>query len=106
MTTAEYSYAKLLARTLPAVIHTEQENEHYLAILEELDQRPSLNAAERRLAELLTLLIENFEERAYPLKAANPAETLSELMAVNGLKRKDLTWNLRHGEYRLGSTKR
>lgn len=83
-------YAKLLARTLPAVIHTEQENEHYLAILEELDQRPSLNVAEKQLAELLTLLIENFEERAYPLKGVSPAETLSELISANGLKQKDL----------------
>lgn len=83
-------YAKLLAKTLPAVIHSEQENEHYLAILGEFDRRPGLNAAEKRLAELLTLLIEDFETRAYPLKSAGPAETVSELMAANGLKQKDL----------------
>ena len=90
-TAVKPQYAKLLAKTLPAVIHTEQENEHYLAILEEFDRRPTPpSAAEKRLAELLTLLIEDFEERTYRLKPAAPAETLSELMAANGLKQKDL----------------
>jgi len=84
-------YATLLAKTLPAVIRSEKENEHYIALLEELDQKGSkLTSAEQRLAELLTLLIEDFEERHYALKPATPIAALEELMAANELKQKDL----------------
>jgi HTH-type transcriptional regulator/antitoxin HigA len=84
-------YATLLAKTLPAVIHSEKENEHYSALLEELDHRPGkLTPAEQRLAELLTLLIEDFEEKHYSLKPATAIEALEELMEANSLKQKDL----------------
>jgi HTH-type transcriptional regulator / antitoxin HigA len=89
-TAARPGYASLLAKTLPAVIHTERENEHYLAILEELDNRQRLTRDEKRLAELLTLLIEDFEERNYALTPAQPVEVLLELMQANNLKQKDL----------------
>jgi len=89
--TSRPEYATLLAKTLPAVIRSEKENEHYIALLEELDQKGSkLTSAEQRLAELLTLLIEDFEERHYALKPATPIAALEELMAANELKQKDL----------------
>ena len=72
------------------MIHSEKENERYLAMLEELDQRSKLSPAEQRLAELLTLLIEDFEEKAYALKPAKPIDILNELINANGLKQKDL----------------
>lgn len=76
---------------MPAVIHSEKENEHYTELLEELDQKAGkLTPAEQRLAELLTLLIEDFEETNYSLKAATGVEALHELMDMNGLKQKDL----------------
>ena len=49
-----------------------------------------MSAAERRMAELLTLLIEDFEEKHYALKAASPIEILNELILANNLKQKDL----------------
>ncbi len=89
--TAQPEYAALLARTLPAVIHSEKENERCIAMLEALDRKEEkLSAAERRLAELLTVLIEDFEEEAYALKSASPIEVLRELIDSNGLKQKDL----------------
>ncbi len=89
--TAQPEYAALLARTLPAVIHSEKENERCIAMLEALDGKPEkLTAAERRLAELLTVLIEDFEQEAYALKPARPVEVLRELIESNGLKQKDL----------------
>lgn len=84
-------YAKLLAQIVPGVIHSEKENEHFIAILERLEHRSSKwSKAEARLAELLTLLIENFEDENYQLKASTPIEVLQELMESNGLKQKDL----------------
>ena len=46
--------------------------------------------AEAKLAELLTVLIEQFEDENYQLKAATPVEVLWELMESNDLKQKDL----------------
>jgi hypothetical protein len=52
--TSQPEYATLLAKTLPAVIHSEKENEHYTALLEELDHRQDkLTPAEPRLANCL-----------------------------------------------------
>jgi len=88
---AQPEYAALLARTLPAVIHSEKENERCIAMLEALDGKTEkLTTAERRLAELLTVLIEDFEEQAYALKPARPTQVLRELMQSNGLKQKDM----------------
>jgi HTH-type transcriptional regulator / antitoxin HigA len=84
-------YATLLAKTLPAVIYSEKENEHYTALLEELDHRQDkLTPAEQRLAELLTQLIEDFEQKHYSSKPATGIEALEELMKANSLKQKDL----------------
>ena len=84
-------YARLLAQILPSVIHSEAENEHFIEILEKLEHRSrKWNPAEAKLAELLTLLIENFEDNNYKLKAATPIEVLRELMEANNLKQKDL----------------
>ena len=89
--TGQLEYASLLRRTLPAVIHSEKENDRCISTLEALDRKgEKLTAAERRLAELLTVLIEDFEEKTYALKPARPAEVLRELMQANELKQKDL----------------
>jgi HTH-type transcriptional regulator / antitoxin HigA len=89
--TARIEYASLLRRALPAVIHSERENERCIAMLEALDAKgDKLTAAQRRLAELLTVLIEDLEEKAYALKPATPVEILRELMQANNLKQKDL----------------
>lgn len=83
-------YAALLSNALPAVIRSE-ENERCIRLLEELDRKGSrMSAAERRMAELLTLLIEDFENKHYALQAASPLQVLNELMLANGLKQKDL----------------
>ena len=88
---AQLEYASLLRRTLPAVIHSEKENERCISMLEALDKKGvKLTTAERRLAELLTVLIEDFEEKMYALKPARPVEVLRELMQANELKQKDL----------------
>jgi HTH-type transcriptional regulator / antitoxin HigA len=84
-------YSALLQKVAPKVIRTEQENEAYTEILYELDQRDkSLTLAEKELAALLTLLIEDFEEKQYSLPHAKPLETLRFLMDQHQLKQKDL----------------
>src|SRR5450631_2177924 len=84
------AYAQLLTKIPPKVIRSERENEYYVQALYDLDQRKSLTREERELADLLTLLIEDFEERHYSLPKATPLETLAFLMEQHSLKQKDL----------------
>ena len=73
----EAAYGKLLARTLPRVIETEADNERMIAELEKLDTRERpLTREEEKLAELMTVLIRQFEAKRYPLGHASPVEAL------------------------------
>jgi HTH-type transcriptional regulator/antitoxin HigA len=84
-------YGALLRKMAPRVICTEKENEAYTEILYGLHRRSkTLTPAEKELAELLTLLVEDFEERRYQLPRAKPLEVLRFLMDQHGLNQKDL----------------
>lgn len=89
--TVSPEYGALLQKVPPKVIRTEKENEAYTEVLYELDRRSkSLTAAEKELAELLTLLIEDFEEKRYRLPRAKPLEVVRFLMEQHNLLQKDL----------------
>jgi HTH-type transcriptional regulator / antitoxin HigA len=83
-------YARLLAKIPPKVIRTEAENEHYINALYALEQKRSLTREEKELADLLTLLIEDFEQKRYQLPHASPRQALCFLMEQHALKQKDL----------------
>jgi HTH-type transcriptional regulator/antitoxin HigA len=83
-------YRDLLRQFMPHVIHTEDENERYIRVLQALAARPRPTGAERAMMDLLTVLIEQFEEAHYALTPATPLEHLQELMRAQGLKQKDL----------------
>jgi len=74
----------------PRPITSEVQNDHYTEVLYNLERRGHLSAAEEKYAELLTVLIEAYEEKLYPIRALSPVEVLTELMAANDLKQKDL----------------
>ncbi|MBS1798758.1 MAG: transcriptional regulator [Acidobacteria bacterium] len=85
------AYTALLAKFPPRVIRTEEQNESYIAALYELEKRhKKLTEAERELADLLTVLIEDFEEKHYDLPRSSPLEVIEFLMDQHGLKQKDL----------------
>jgi HTH-type transcriptional regulator / antitoxin HigA len=93
-TLTETAYGKLLSKVRPRVIGTEAENERALAELEALDnleelERP-LTREEVELAELLIVLIQQFEAARYPLGHAAPIDALRNLMQVRGLRQRDL----------------
>ena len=84
-------YAAVVAKHPPKIIHTEAENEYYTSVLQELDARfDELNEAERDFADLLTLLIEDFESKHYQLPKASPLEVIRFLMDQHSLKQRDL----------------
>jgi HTH-type transcriptional regulator/antitoxin HigA len=89
---AQPEYARLLAQSLPTVIDSEGLNELYLEQVSELLRREdSLSPAERQLLKLLTLLIEDFEEKHYSVPRSGPLAVVSFLMDQHNLKQKDLT---------------
>ncbi len=89
---AQPEYARLLCESLPTVIDSEGLNELYLEQVSELLRREgSLSAAERQLMKLLTLLIEDYEEKHYDLPKASPLGMIAFLMDQHGLKQKDLS---------------
>jgi len=86
----EKAYARLLRRTLPHVIRTDEECERLTNELLRLDEREDPTLEEKELAELLTVLIDDYEERRYPIPKAGPRQTLQHLMEARGLTQKDL----------------
>jgi HTH-type transcriptional regulator/antitoxin HigA len=89
--TVSPEYTALLRKFSPKVIRTEEENGRYAEILYDLDRRNrKLSSAEKELAELLTLLIEDFEEKHYRLPRSSPLGVLQFLMEQHSLKQKDL----------------
>jgi HTH-type transcriptional regulator / antitoxin HigA len=86
----EKTYGRLLGRTFPHVIQTDEECERFTNELMRLDEREDLSAEEKELAELLTVLIDEYEERRYPIRKASPQQTLQHLMESRKLTQKDL----------------
>ena len=88
---ANSEYKRLLRKFSPKVIHSEEENDAYTRALYELDQRSAkLTRAEKELAQLLTLLIADFESKRYELPRAKPLAVVRFLMDQHELKQKDL----------------
>ena len=85
-------YGELLAQTLPTVIETEEENEHFLEIVNRLMSKGegNLSPEEEKLLCLLVRLIEEFEEVAYPMGNSTPHDMLLFLMEQRDLKQADL----------------
>jgi len=74
----------------PSVVRSDEQNEDYINSLWTLEHKADLSEEEMGLAALLTVLINDYEESHYQLRAATPTEVIEELMAANNLRQKDL----------------
>src|SRR5712692_3072552 len=85
-------YARLLVSALPVAIETEQENERMLARVSRLMEKgeENITVEELRFLKLMAILIQDFEERAYPLPEADPHDMLRFLMEQRNLRQRDL----------------
>src|SRR5712692_4851777 len=85
-------YARLLAQRLPTIIRTEKENEKMLAAIWELMKKGEDNLAAEELAllELMSVLVERFEEEHYPIPDAPPHRILQHLIESRNIKQADL----------------
>src|SRR5215831_7984748 len=87
-------YAKLLAKALPAVIESEEENERMLAAVEPLfDKGLNRTPEEDRLFKLIIHLIQDFEDQHYDLDSTTPLKLLKHLMEVRGIRPRAL-WEI------------
>lgn len=84
------TYSNLLSKYQPRIIKTEEENEIFLEIVEELISRANLNPEEDALLELLVKLIEDFEDKHYQINASTPQSRLLHLMDARSLEAADL----------------
>ena len=88
----ETQYRKLLDESLPVVIRTAAEYDRLLATAGALMEKPEdeISEEEGRLLELLSILIEDYENRAHPLPKAEPHMMLDYLLEEKGMKPSDL----------------
>ena len=82
--------SEMIARGAPRVIHNEKELDAYTRALFELTALEHPSRPERDAVELLTLLIENYEQTRYPIPRADPVSVVRFLMERQGLAQRDL----------------
>ena len=82
-------YGDLLAQYQPKPIETEAENEAAILLAESLEHRQR-TPEEDALLELLTILIEKFEEDRYPLPTGRADRMLVHLMEARNMKQEEL----------------
>lgn len=90
MTTILANPAKMIASGAPRVIHNDAELEVYTEALFKLTSLERASANQLEAIELLTLLIERYEQEHYPLPAADPVSVVRFLIEQQGLTQRDL----------------
>lgn len=84
-------YAALLTTTLPKVIENEDELKRIEGLIDELLKKgDNLSPEEEKLLELLSFLVEEYEDEHYPFPEVPPNEVLKFLIDENNLKQSDL----------------
>ena len=89
----ERKYKKLLGAALPVVIQTEEEYQRLLAATRELVEQPEqeLSEEEGRLLQLLSVLVEEYEDRVHPLPQTRPHKMLAYLLEERQMRPSDLS---------------
>jgi HTH-type transcriptional regulator/antitoxin HigA len=85
-------YANLLGQALPVAIHNEKECDQMQAIVDKLLKKneAQMSAEELALLELVSTLIEKYEDEHHPIEPLPPVEFLKQIMADRGLRQKDM----------------
>jgi len=91
MTVADAAYKELLASELPHPIHAPEEYDVYLKRVGELLEREARSEAEDRYLELLSILLDRYEEENERIEAPDPLTALKELMAANNVSQAELS---------------
>jgi HTH-type transcriptional regulator / antitoxin HigA len=90
MSTVLANPAKMIAKGAPHVIHNDAELEAYTEALFQLTALESPSRPEREAIELLTLLVERYEQEHYSIPAADPVSVMRFLIERQNLTQRDL----------------
>jgi len=90
MSTVLADPAKMIAKGAPHVIHNDAELEAYTEVLIRLTSLARPSRSEEDAIELLTLLIERYEEANYPIPSADPIAVVRFLLEHQNLTQRDL----------------
>lgn len=82
--------AKMIAKGAPHVIHNDVELHAYTEALFRLTALESPSSSEEEAIELLTLLIERYEEQRYPVPASDPVSVVRFLLEHGNLTQRSL----------------
>ncbi|MGO9650254.1 MAG: helix-turn-helix domain-containing protein [Terriglobales bacterium] len=90
MSTVLANPAKMIANGAPRVIHNDSELEMYTEALFRLTALESPSISEVEAIELLTLLVERYEQEHYSIPAADPVSVVRFLTERQNLTQRDL----------------
>src|SRR5258708_4858291 len=90
MNTVLANPAKMIAHGAPRIIHNDAELEAYTGALFRLTALESPSSSEVEAIELLTLLVERYEQQHYSIPAADPASVVRFLINQQNLTQRDL----------------
>ena len=90
MTTVLADPAKMITKGAPHVIHNDEELEAYTKALFRLTALENPTRAEQEAIELLTLLIERYEETSYPIAKVDAVSLVRFLLEHQDLRQRDL----------------
>jgi HTH-type transcriptional regulator / antitoxin HigA len=82
--------AEMIAQGAPRVIHNDRELAMYTEALFQLTSLENPSRAEAEAIELLTLLVDRYEQSHYSLPKADPMSVLRFLIEKQGLTQRDL----------------
>ena len=90
MSTTLANPTEMIRQGAPRLIHTHEELEEYTQALFALTAKPDPTPEEEEAIELMTLLVERYEQQRYPIPAADPANVLRFLLEHIGLSQRDI----------------
>jgi len=90
MSTVLGNPAEMIAHGAPRVIHNDDELEAYTDALFQLTALDNPSRAQMEAIELLTLLVERYEQEHYPIPAADPVSVVRLLIEKQNLTQRDL----------------
>src|SRR6267143_4083643 len=90
MSTVLANPAEMIAHGAPRVIHNDDELEAYTEALFQLTALENPSSAEMEAIELLTLLVERYEQEHYAIPAADPVSVVRFLIEQQNLTQRDL----------------
>ena len=90
MSTALANPSEMIRQGAPRLIHSDGELSEYTDALFALTAKADPTADEEEAIELMTVLVERYEQERYPLPEAEPADVLRYLLERNGLTQRDI----------------